>query len=334
MKTLKFYAIIVVMLSMATSAMAQYVNVYSGNEAYSYAVADVDSVKVEESRPNFRALSILDGMIQGKFIGDEMVFVEGGTFLMGATASDPSSSCYDPDAADDESPVHSVTLSPFYIGKFEVTIALWLVVMNFNGRAADGSPMSKAEKPFLGSVDPKTFLLNAPLPTGKYIDKEDVNYYPVSYISIQDINDIFIPRLNKITGKNFRLPTEAEWEYAARGGIKSNGYKYSGTNNSDEVVFGRALDAPYFMVGAAYSQPNELGIYDMSGNVAEYCSDAYGNYSSEPQTNPRNTVGEYMVMRGGNAYASSVDYLRNTNRDFIDEDWRYHFTGFRLVCEP
>lgn len=162
----------------------------------------------------------------------------------------------------DEKPVHSVTLSSYYIGKTEVTQALWKAVMGYNPSEFKGDNL------------------------------------PVDNISWNDCKN-FISKLNNLTGKNFRMPTEAEWEFAARGGIMSKGYKYSGSNTLGNVAwYVNNSDGKTHEVGT--KSPNELGIHDMSGNVNEWCSDWYGSYSSNPQTNPTGASnGSYRVSRGG-----------------------------------
>ena len=191
-------------------------------------------------------------------LADNMVYVQGGTFTMGATSEQGS------DADDDEKPAHSVTLSSYYIGKTEVTQELWQAVMGNN---------------------PSEF-------------KEDRK--PVEMVTWDDCQ-AFISKLNSLTGKKFRLPTEAEWEFAARGGIKSKGYKYSGSNTLADVAWysdnsGRTTHE----VGT--KNPNELGLYDMSGNVYEWCSDWFGYdyYGSSPSNNPTGpSSGTLRVNRGG-----------------------------------
>ncbi len=169
----------------------------------------------------------------------------------------------DPDADEWEKPAHQVTLSSYYIGETEVTQELWLAVMGNNPSHFQG----------------------------------DLNR-PVEGFWWQEIQE-FITKLNELTGRSFRLPTEAEWEYAARGGNKSHGYKYSGSQNIDEVAWygGNSDDETH---PVAIKVPNELGLYDMSGNVSEFCQDWWGSYSSEPQTNPTGpATGEGPVSRGG-----------------------------------
>ena len=187
---------------------------------------------------------------------NNMVYVSGGTFTMGATSEQGR------DADDDEKPTHSVTLSSFYLCKYEVTQALWQAVMGNNPSSFRG------------------------------------NNLPVENVSWNDCQT-FISRLNNLTGRKFRLSTEAEWEYAARGGNRSRGYKYSGSNTlSDVAWYTDNSGSKTHPVGT--KSPNELGLYDMSGNVCEWCSDWKGTYSSSVQTNPTGpSSGSGRVFRGG-----------------------------------
>ena len=216
-----------------------------------------------------------------------MVYVSGGTFTMGATSEQGS------DAEDDEKPTHSVTVSDFYICKYEVTQTLWKEVMGNNPSSWKGDNL------------------------------------PVENVSWDDCQD-FIRKLNTLTGKNFRLPTEAEWEFAARGGNKSRGYKYAGSNNIGDVAWydGNSGNKTH-VVGT--KSPNELGIYDMSGNVYEWCQDWYGDYSSASQTNPTGASnGSYRVLRGGSWY-NIARFCRSSNRNGRAPDCRYNYGGLRLV---
>lgn len=247
---------------------------------------------------------------------DEMVFVKGGSFLMGAQSADTIAPNYDYEACSEESPVHSVTLSDYYIGKYEVTQQLWEYVMKYSGTAADGSTMSaNASDVWLGLNPSSSYGVG--------------DYYPAYYVSWEDIVDIFIPRLNKITGKTFRLPTEAEWEYAARGGNKSKGYKYSGSNTIDDVAWSYSSNSSStHQVGT--KAPNELGIYDMSGNVWEWCSDWFNDYSSSQTTNPTGSTGGSGRVRRGGSWFGSAYFCRVTYRFGSSPDYRNEL-GFRLV---
>ena len=239
-----------------------------------------------------------------------MIYVQGGTFQMG---SDDSEAWYD------ENPIHSVTLSDYYIGETEVTQELWEAVM---GTAIE-QQRKKAEEYW-----------------GYECDLYGVgSTYPMYYISWEECQE-FIKKLNRITGKNFRLPTEAQWEYAARGGNKSRGYKYAGSDTIGEVAWyydnacdGVGSSSPDFgthRVGT--KSANELGLYDMSGNVLEWCSDWYGDYSSSLQTNPTGpTTGSCRVLRGG-CWNYDAQYCRVANRDNDSPDYRDDNGGFRLAC--
>ncbi len=261
-------------------------------------------------------ISLIDTDIFSNLEKDEMVYVKGGTFTMGATSEQGTSDPYE-----DEYPTHQVTLSDFYIGKYEVTQQLWEYVMKYSGTAADGSTMSAyGSDVWLGSNPSSSYGVG--------------NYYPAYYVSWEDIVNIFIPRLNKITGKTFRLPTEAEWEYAARGGNKSQGYKYSGSNTIGDVAWYTSNSSTAHQVGT--KAPNELGIYDMSGNVWEWCSDWYSSsyYSSSPSTNPTGpTSGSSRVLRGGR-WGSNARGCRVSYRYGNSPAARGYSSGFRLVLCP
>lgn len=200
-----------------------------------------------------------------KGVSFDMVWVEGGTFTMGATMEQGR------DAENDEKPTHQVTLSSYYISRFEVTQELWQAVMGNNPSRFRNNPKN-----------------------------------PVECVSWNDCQ-VFITKLNRLTGRHFRLPTEAEWEYAARGGNQSQNYKYSGSNTLDNVAwYGNNSRNTTHTVGS--KAPNELGLYDMSGNVEEWCKDWYGSFSSGPQDNPSGeSSGSYHIGRGG----SKDSYITN-----------------------
>jgi len=218
----------------------------------------------------------------------EMVAVQGGTFTMGCTPEQGD------DCDKEKKTVHQVTLSSFYIGKYEVTQGQWKTVMGNN---------------------PSNFK-------GDSLPVEQVNW-----------NDVqkFIRKLNVQSSKQYRLPTEAEWEYACRGGLQSVHYKYSGSNNPSVVAwYNNNSGGITHPVGRKSS--NELGVFDMSGNVYEWCSDWYGDYSNNAQTNPKGpSSGSYRVGRGG-SWGSEVGSVRVSYRYIISPNTCYHNLGFRLAC--
>ena len=220
-------------------------------------------------------------------ISIEMVKVEAGTFMMGATSEMKDSYGW-------EKPVHQVTLTnDYYMGKYEVTQALWEAVMGSNPSYFKGDNL------------------------------------PVEKMSWKDCQR-FISKLNSMTGRKFRLPTEAEWEYAARGGKKSRGYQYSGSSNISDVAWydGNSGDKTH-PVGT--KQANELGIYDMTGNVLEWCQDWYGSYYSSSQTNPTGSdSGSARVSRGG-GWFNDASYCRLSVRFYYTPDFRLDILGLRLA---
>ena len=220
-------------------------------------------------------------------ISIDMVRVEAGTFTMGATPEMEN-------PWDGEKPTHQVTLTnDYYIGKYEVTQALWKAVMGNNPSNFKGDNL------------------------------------PVEMVSWDECQE-FISKLNSITGKTFRLPTEAEWEYAARGGKKSRGYQYSGSNNLADVAwYEDNSGSKTHAVGS--KQANELGIYDMSGNVWEWCQDWKGSYSSSSQVNPTGAnSGSNRVYRGG-GWSGNARYCRSSCRFSVTPGFRIFILGLRLV---
>ena len=197
------------------------------------------------------------------------------------------------DAFDDEVPTHKVTLAGYLIGQTEVTQELWQAVMGSNPCEFKG------------------------------------NNLPVECVSWYDCQK-FIEKLNSLTGEKFRLPTEAEWEFAARGGNKSKGYKYSGSNDIEMVAWhkGNSSDRTHQVAG---KQPNELGIYDMTGNVWEWCSDWYGDYGSVSQTNPTGSeTGTDRIYRGG-SWLSKMEACRVSHRNSYFPASKSKILGLRLA---
>ena len=242
--------------------------------------------------------------VLSRLVGN-MVQVKGGRFQMGGTPEQGS------DAYNNEKPVHEVTLSDYYMGKYEVRQSEWEAVMGNNPSRFKGADL------------------------------------PVEQVSWEDCHE-FIGRLNALTGLSFKLPTEAQWEYAARGGKLSKGYKYSGSNNLGEVGWYWENSGDRVLTGewgwekvdrnhcrthrVSEKQPNELGLYEMSGNVYEWCEDWYGGYSVTSQRDPLGaTSGSNRVYRGG-GWISVAWYCRVSIRNSGVPGDRYNYLGFRLVC--
>ena len=197
------------------------------------------------------------------------------------------------DAWDREEPAHQVTLSSYYIGQTEVIQALWLAVMGSNPSRHNGD-------------------LQCPVETVSWDDCQT-----------------FITKLNQMTGKSFRLPTEAEWEYAARGGNQSRGYKYAGSNNLDDVAWYDSSGSATHPV--ATKAPNELGLYDMSGSMWEWCQDWFGSYSSSAQTNPTGPAsGSDHVNRGG-GWLDGARICRVSYRGYDSPSDAHDGLGLRLA---
>lgn len=226
----------------------------------------------------------------------QTITIDGVSFTMklveGGTFQMGSNDCY---AESDEKPVHDVTLSSYYIGETEVTQALWKAVMGNNPSYFKGDNL------------------------------------PVEQVSWNDCQE-FIRKLNQKTGKSFRLPTEAEWEYAARGGKKSKGYKYAGSDNEDSVAwyYDNSNKQTHQVKGKL---PNELGIFDMCGNIWEWCIDWYGKYDGGSQINPIGSPsGSRRVLRGGGWHFDN-NSCRALNRSYDFPNEKNYGIGFRL-CLP
>lgn len=235
-----------------------------------------------------------------------MVKVETGTFYMGAQKDSVEYYCYDENATSLESPVHEVTVNEFYINKYEVTQLLWESIMGKHNDKSDAYDQWEDE---FGKGD----------------------NYPAYRISFKDV-ELFIGTLNERTGLNFALPTEAQWEYAAKGGADTNYALYAGGDNVIEFAWIDSNSDKCSEVGK--KQANGLGLYDMSGNVWEMCQDWYYDYTEEAVTNP---VGEdynegLKVFRGG-SWNTNDQSARVTARYKQGIHYRDYNTGFRLVIE-
>lgn len=274
--------------------------------------AEEEAKKREEERKRAEeelrlATSDLEFTVNG--VTFKMIYVESGTFQMGATPEQGS------EAADNEKPVHPVKLSNYHIGETPVTQALWKAVMGSNPSGFKGDNL------------------------------------PVDFVSWNDCQE-FIQKLNRLTDKTFRLPTEAEWEYAARGGKCHSPYKYAGSDSIDEVAWYWKNSGDKYLAGTdndrrdnvktmldnhckahpvKTKKPNALGIYDMSGNVWECCQDRYGAYSGSKQTDPKGpSEGLLRVLRGGSWFFYARD-CRVSSRFISTPDSRDIACSFRLA---
>jgi len=222
----------------------------------------------------------------------EMVWVPGGTFTMGNNTAAPGMKVN----YEASKPEHRVTVDTFYMGRFEVTQAQWVAVMGSN---------------------PAYF-------TG-------IDSLPVEQVSWDEAQQ-FCAMLSQLTGRRFRLPTEAEWEYAARGGNSGHGYVFSGGKDMGSCCW-YCVNSGGHTNPVGRLAPNELGLYDMSGNVAEWCNDWMAPYSPDDQTNPRGPRnGESRVLRGGH-YNSTSPGCTVYDRGWYLPSGKYQFYGLRLLME-
>ena len=226
----------------------------------------------------------------------DMVKVEGDVFLMGAQNANDQGEQYDSEAREDESPVHAVTLDDYFIGKFEITQQQWRVIM---GQDQRWSTM--------------------------YGYGDRIPAYNISYFDAE----LFALQLSFMTGLVFDIPTEAQWEFAARGGKLSNHFRYSGSNDSDAVSW-NIENCGNVLHNVGEKQPNELGLYDMSGSLWEWCADSYSPYSATACVNPLVESGTAKVLRGG-AWTYLPAYGRVTCRDSYSPVDRSVANGFRVV---
>ena len=274
-----------------------YGGVTSGDSLHGMRLALGDPLPDTEPEPNPEPKPEETKPVTANGVTFKMKLVEAGTFTMGATEEQTG-------AASNESPAHQVTLTKdYYMGETEVTQALWYAVMGQKPTSDDNAWSS-------------TYGLG--------------DNYPVYYISWNDCQE-FITKLNQLTGLTFRLPTEAEWEYAARGGKKATTQMlYSGSNTIGDVAWyaSNSSSSTHEVAGKA---ANALGLYDMSGNVWEWCYDWYGSYSSGAQTDPTGpSSGSFRVSRGG-SWSNFAAYCRVAYRSINSVAYRGNYSGMRLA---
>ncbi len=232
----------------------------------------------------------------------EMVFVKGGTFKMG-----------NPNGDIDEKPQHNVKLNDFYISKYEITVKQYREYCNATGKKF---PVKPNETWYIEHERAARWTWSDSNPMCK------INWYQANE---------YCQWLAKKTGKKYSLPTEAQWEYAARGGNKSQNFTYSGSNNINDVAWHDETTYERGPMPVGKLKPNELGIYDMSGNVWEWCLDFYGAYSKKQKTDPQGPKqGQFKVIRGGSWYYAE-QMTKLTTRDGPYPDFSNYNYGFRVV---
>lgn len=294
--TIKLLSFFITFLAcLCSQAQGIVINMKDGSTV-SIPYEDLDSIRTYVTEDDIEPEpEILSKTFEVKGVKFNMMLVKAGTFIMGNTTEEPDYS--------GAKPAHEVTLTiDYYVGETEVTQALWKAVLGT-------TPMSGANQ------------WNASYGLG--------DNYPAYNISYNDVKS-FLSRLNAITGEKFRMPTEAEWEFAARGGIRNQGTLYSGSDTPEDVAWTSA-NSESTTHEVKSKNPNELEIYDMSGNVAEWCSDYYGSYSDESVTNPQGYPTGYERINRGGSFQWSIDSSRVYTRNAYAPDGRFVGYGFRLA---
>ena len=285
-----------------------HVELFNGN-IYSFAADSVKQVTYTLSEDSLSPVDPYAGYEEIRSFDLEgntfkMIKVEGGTFLMGAQSTDPSAPNYDSLAKENEGPVHSVTLSTYYMAQYETTCNL---VRSLGITAGMGS---ESDKPI------------------RNIYRKDVMLF------VEKLNAYMHENGQLDEDENFTFPTEAQWEYAARGGKYSHGYIYAGSNNYNDVAYCRENSDHYSFTKVGSFAPNELGLYDMSGNCFEMCLDEWGSYSEDTQVDPQGpavvTDSTKWVLRGGSFYEPASS-SRVTYRGGLDANTETNSFSLRLA---
>lgn len=268
---------------------------FENSEDYLRDIANDTAASTNESRAQKKPSTFIETALG---LNMKMIYVEGGSFTMGAEANDNL-------AKTNEYPAHTVLVDSYYIAEFEITQIQWEKIMGTTIHEQN----SKSTSPGLCGVG---------------------DNYPIYHISWYEAKE-FCEKLSELTGRHYTLPTEAQWEFAARGGNKSQGYKYSGSNVLNDVSW-HLHNSSYTAHPVGQKAPNELGIYDMTGNVYEWCADWKGQYPSSKQTNPQGVnSGDHKILRGS-SWRFSAKYHRIPNRGSDKPADRFNYNGLRVVC--
>jgi formylglycine-generating enzyme required for sulfatase activity len=260
------------------------------------------------------------------FMDDQLVKVGGGTFQMGSTTGNTN-----------QAPVHSVTVGTFYMDQYEVTYEKWTEVRTWalaHGYSSTDIVAGKNGGVPTGPNNPVTYVrwYDAVKWCNARSEKDGLEpvYYTSNDFTTVLRSDVIGPEYNsaKWSANGYRLPTEAEWEYAARGGIKSNNYTYIGSNTVNEIAWFWDT-TPMGTQTVGLKKPNELKLYDMGGNVLEWCWDTYAPYPANAQTDPKNAVGGDRVFRGG-CIISRAEECTPPYREYNTPDTN-GYIGFRCV---
>ncbi len=259
----------------------------------------------------------------GNDITLKMMLVEGGSFTMGGTATGT-----DADEYDSALPAHEVTLSTYYIGQTEITFSQWCALLGMPAKF-------DATYPDTGMTYYEYFLENGILPTANTAVYYVTHTASLEFIS--ELNTVLASQLSQ--DEQFSLPTEAQWEFAARGGNQSQSFRFAGSNTANDVAWSQLTGSEATVHEVALLAPNELGLYDMTGNVAEWCSDVYAAYSADAQTNPTGpgedytdkNGNQYRVVRGGSCNSRNESLLEIPTRAYSPATNEQTYYGLRIV---